>query len=186
MSPPPSPGLTNNVTKKFVWPTATEFLALQENNRESCPPSLICNENDSLRRDAGRRICIPDVVDDMELHLCVIAHTGPSGNRGNRSSLRTFRSHLTGPTDLDDMSTFVKSGVHCLSAVGGGKELRLLGPAFHGTKPNNLLQFNHIKVFPGASSEKYALMLCNVYSDYEWFFAYASADFENSALPIID
>lgn len=62
------------------------------------------------------------------------------------------------------MSKFVKAYDHCLSTVGGGNEPRPFGPALYSTKPNDLLPFDYTEVAPGASGEKYVLMLPDVRS----------------------
>ena len=63
---------------------------------------------------------------------------------------------------------------------------RPFGPAVHGTKPNDLLQFDYIEIAPGSNGEKYVLMLRDDHSNYAWFFPTADTSAEQAATAIID
>lgn len=180
------PVLPTTDDEEFVWPTAAEVAKVQLNHMDARPASLLQDSTDGLWRDGNGAVWIPDLAADLQLRMCVIAHTGPSGHRGFKTSLRVLRPFFTWSTDEEDMSNFVKACIHCLSTSGGGKEPRPYGPAFHGTKPNDLLQFDYVEIAPGANGEKYVLMLRDDHSDYKWFYALASTDAENAASAIID
>lgn len=117
------PVLPTTSSDDFVWPTAAELAIVQEDNRDSLPSSLNQNKDESLWRTAKGAIWIPDNADGAQLRLCVVAHTGPSGHHGYKTSLRILRTRCTWSTDSDDMSTFVKACLHCLSTTGVERSL---------------------------------------------------------------
>lgn len=51
---------------------------------------------------------------------------------------------------------------------GKRKVPRPFGPAFHGTKPNDLLQLDYVELKISDDGSKYALMLRDDHSDYKW------------------
>lgn len=63
---------------------------------------------------------------------------------------------------------------------------RPFGPALHGTKPNDILQFDYIDIGRSHGGAKYILMLRNDHSDYKWFFATTGTTADNAAIAIID
>lgn len=65
-----------------------------------------------------------------------------------------------------DVKTFVCACIHFLSTIGGEKIPRPFGPAVHGTKPNDLVQFDYIRLGPSKSGDKYVLILRDYHSDY--------------------
>lgn len=87
---------------------------------------------------------------------------------------------------MEDVRTFVRACIHCLSILGGEKIPRPFGPTVHGKKPNDLLQFNYIDLGPSNSCDKYVLMLRDDNSDYKWFLCFPNTDAENAAHAIID
>lgn len=97
-----------------------------------------------------------------------------------------LRKHFTWSTLSLDVKKFIRSCIHCLSSVGGGKIPRPFGLAVHGTAPNDLLQFDYIKITAAVTGEKYVLMLRDDHSSYYWFFAFADTSAENAARAIID
>jgi len=99
---------------------------------------------------------------------------------------RTSRSCYLWSTMTSDVRSFVRACIHCLSTTGGGKIPRPFGPSAHGTKANDLLQFDYIELGPSTNGEKYVLMLRDDHSDYKWFFAFADTSAENAAQAIID
>lgn len=71
---------------------------------------------------------------------------------------------------MPDVPTFVHSCIHCLSTTGGEKVPRQFGPAVHGTKANDLLQFNYIEISQSPIGETYLLIWRDDHSDYKYFF----------------
>lgn len=95
---------------------------------------LLCNENGAIwasNFDAG-----------LQLRHCVTARTGPSGHRSATTTSRALRQHYTWSTLAEDVSTFLKACMRCLSTIVGRKVLRPKGLAAYSTKPNNLFLFD--------------------------------------------
>jgi transposase InsO family protein len=178
------PTLPSSSAPDFEWPTSAALLDVQNRHRHERPPHLVLV--DGLWCTPGGAKWIPDEASDMQLRLCVIAHTGPSGHRAIAATLNALRSCFHWSTMTSDVQAFVRACIHCLSTVGGGKVPRPFGPAVHGTKPNDLLQFDYIELGPSQAGDKYVLMLRDDHSDYKWFFAFAGESAENAALAIID
>lgn len=63
---------------------------------------------------------------------------------------------------------------------------RPYGPAVHGTKPNDLLQFDYIEIGPSTTGMKYILMLKDSHSTHCWLFPFGNTSAENSARAIIE
>lgn len=178
------PPLPSSSSEDFEWPSPSEFKSAQESNSANRPSNFVLK--DSLWTNSSNAVWIPDACTDLQLRLCIIAHTGPSGHRGTTSTIATLQENFFWSTLSSDVRTFVRSCIHCLSTTGGERVPRPFGPAVHGTSPNDLLQFDYIEVAPSASAEKYVLMLRDDHSDYKWFFAFPDTSAENAARAIID
>lgn len=76
--------------------------------------------------------------------------------------------------------------IHCISTTGGEKIPRPFGPALHGSKTNDLLQFDYIDLGKAISGPKYVLMLCDDHSEYSWMFAFPDTTAGNAAHALID
>lgn len=137
------PILRSTFGDDFACPIARELATVQENNRDSLPLSAIQGADDTIWRTASSAICILQATENFEFRLCVIPHTRPVGHRGPDFPLRTLRNTFMLPAENADMSVFFEF-IHCFSPVGGAKEPRLFGPAFHGTKANNVLRIDYI------------------------------------------
>lgn len=81
---------------------------------------------------------------------------------------------------------FVKACIHCISIVEADKVPIPFGPALHGTKPKDLLQFDYTEIEKSNAGPKYILMLRDDNSDYKWFFATPVKSAGNAALAIVD
>ena len=60
--------------------------------------ATITREDDGLYRDTAGRVWIPPEACDLQMRVCIIAHTGLGGHRGYRSTLTTFRKFCTWDT----------------------------------------------------------------------------------------
>jgi len=178
------PELPSSSADDFDWPTATVIAEAQSTTDTERPKNL--RLTDDLWRNPIRAIWIPDTATELQLRLCIIAHTGPSGHRGPSTTETVLRKYYFWSTMTTDVRSFVRACIHCLSTTGGGKIPRPFGPSVHGTKANDLLQFDYIEIGPSGSGEKYILMLRDDLSDYKWFFAFTDTDAKNAAQAIID
>ena len=110
-------------------------------------------------------VWIPEVFSDLQLRLCVIAHTGPPGHRGQAATTQMLRKSFVWSTLKEDVASFLCFFLQCLSTTGGEKVPRPFGPALHGTECDDLLQFDYIEIGPSDSGEKYILMLQDDFSE---------------------
>lgn len=178
------PELPSSDNTEFSWPTPTE-IAEQQTAHADLRPRDLRLENGLWVNDSGST-WIPDDSSDLQTRLLIIAHTGPSGHRGATSTESTLKKYYFWSTLSADTKAFLSACIHCLSTTGGKKVPRPFGPAAHGTKPNDLLQFDYIEIAPGHNNEKYVLMLRDDHSNYAWFFSTADTCAEQAATAIID
>ncbi len=85
-----------------------------------------------------------------------------------------------------DIDSLVSHCIHCLSTTGGVRVPRRFGPAVHGTKATDLVQFDFIEMALSSTGPKYLLMIRDDFSSYCWLIPFASANEDNSANAILD
>lgn len=178
------PELPTPCTEEFEWPTPSKIAEVQAEHTSSRTDEL--TQHEDLWTFPDGRIWIPEDASDLQLRLCIIAHCGPAGHRGRKATEQALRSKFKWSTLTEDVQAFVRACIHCLSTVGGEKVPRPFGPAVHGTKPNDLVQFDYIDLGPSKTGDKYVLMLRDDHSAYKWFFCFPSTDAENAATAIIE
>ena len=178
------PELPSSSASGFEWITLEEIYQTQTDSENQRPGNLV-KVADVWRNEEGS-IWVPDTVSDLQLRLCIIAHTGPSGRRGASSTESVLGAHYFWSMMASDLRSFVRACIYCLSTVGGGKIPRPFFPSVHGTAPNVLIQFDDIELGPSTDGCKYVLMLRDDRSDYKWFFAFSDTSAENAAHAIID
>lgn len=88
-----------------------------------------------------------------------LAHTGPSGHRGSKSTTLITCKQCYWSAATTDIQTFVKFCIHYLSKTGAERIRQPYGPAFNGTPATDLLQFGYIEIAPRNTGEKYISML---------------------------
>lgn len=135
---------------KFLWLQPTEIKHLQSAATAVRPSFTFPHAADGVWKNKTGAIWVPDNVADSELFFCVSAHTFFAGHRGQMTTSIALRKHFFLRTLIVNVQSSVSSCVHCLSTTGGSSVRRLFGSAVHGSKPNNSLQFKHLKL--GSSS----------------------------------
>lgn len=178
------PVLPSSSSPEFEWPSIGDISVIQEQFKAERPEHLTNCEG--LYKNPSGAVWIPDSAADLQLRLCIIAHTGPSGHRGSKTTESTLRKKFFWATMTTDVRIFVRSCIHCLSTTGGEKVPRPFGSSVHGTSANDLLQFDYIEIAPSSTGEKYVLMLRDDHSEYCWFFAFPDTSAENATRAIID
>ena len=178
------PELPSSCNTEFEWPVPCEIAKVQEEHKSVRPDYLTLQ--DDLWIDSQSRIWVPDDASDLQLRLCIIAHTGLAGHRGRDATERALMSKFIWSTLSDDVRLFVRSCIHCLSTLGGEKIPRPFGPAVHGTKPNDLLQFDYIELGPSNNGDKYVLMMRDDHSDFKLFYCFPNTNAENAATAIVE
>ena len=161
------PELPYSSVTEFEWPSCADIAETQEAHISARSLHLVLH-NGLLSFPDGP-VWIPDDASDLQFRLCIIAHIGPSGHRGRKSTESVLTSGFTWVTLPADVQAFVRACTHFLSTVGGETVPRPYGPAIHGTKPNDLLQFDYIELCQPPGGSKYVLMLGDDHSDYKWF-----------------
>lgn len=78
------PVLPSTATPDFEWPSVEELSSCQRLH-ESTRPTNTRLENGLWRNPVGS-IWVPDDAGSLQLRLCVISHTGPSGHRGQAAT----------------------------------------------------------------------------------------------------
>lgn len=170
--------------KDFVWPREQEISDIQNCYRQNRPANLSCKTG--LWRNPNNAVWVPDEAADLQLRLCIIAHCGPGGHRGSSATEHDLRKYYFWSTLTSNIRTFVQACIHCISTVGGQKIPRSFGPSVHGTKPNDLSQFDYVEMARSKTGEKYILMIRDDHSNYKWFFAFDSTSAKNAAHAILD
>ena len=176
------PQLPSTSENEFEWPTSEEILKVQ--SASSRPLHL--KHTDGLWLTSSGQTWIPDNADELQLRLCIIAHTGAPGHRGIEAKTKSLADKFYWTTLSNDVQLFFKSCIHCLSPTGGTKIPRPFGPSFYGTFPNELLQFDYIDLGPSSTSDKYVFMLRDDLSGYCWFYPTPSTSAEQASHALID
>lgn len=164
MVAPINPGLDS----KLDWPTMKEIAASQ--NRSNTEPPRNFKNIDGILKN-GNVIWIPSKDAQMKIRILIAGHTGMAGHRGWRTTKATVASHFFWEKMGEDVKSFVKSCLHCLSTEPGNVIARPLGHALHASKPNELLHFDFCYMCPGIDELNYVLILKDDLSGYTWLIA---------------
>ncbi len=178
------PPLVSASDKEFNWPSESEVALTQKNNSSSRPKSL--QKVAGLWCKKSGAVWVPENAADLQLRICVIGHTSTAGHRGQKATASIIRRQCFWKSLDVDVQTFVRNCIHCLSTNGGAKVPRPFGPTCHGTKPNDLIQFDYIEMGPSRVGHKYILMIRDDFSSYLWLFPFENANSENSASAILE
>lgn len=176
------PALPSAASDSFIWPTATAIAECQAQHTPPHTHKLV----DELWHTPTDRIWIPDDADEMQLRLCIVAHTSASGHRGTQSTIDAISRHYYWTTLEADVKLFVSSCIHCLSTTSGDKIPRPFGPSVHGTRPNDLIQFDYIELGKSTTGDKYVFMIRDDHSGYAWFYPTVNQEAEQAAVALID
>ena len=65
-----------------------------------------------------------------------------------------------------DISVFCNTCLHCLTTIGGQRVPRPLGHAIHADKPNQLIHFNFLYMYPGDDNMKYVFIIKDDHSSF--------------------
>jgi len=178
------PLLPSAASEDFIWPSNAEISEVQTEHRAIRPKRL--NDTDGLFVTKTGAIWIPDACSDLQLRICIIAHTSSAGHRAIDATESAIRRKFHWSTISEDVGTFVKRCIHCISTLKGKRVPRPFGPAVHGTFANDLVQFDYLEIAPGRDGVKYILMLRDDFSSYCWLFPCANANSENAAEALLE
>lgn len=113
------PELTSSSAEDFGRLTPETIKEAQAKYENECPLNLELVD-DLWCNPAGAK-WIPNDASDLQLRLCIIAHTGPSGHRTSSTTERTLRDSLFWSTMSSDIRTLVRACIHCFQLLEGGR-----------------------------------------------------------------
>jgi Integrase zinc binding domain len=132
----------------FEWPNAGEIRLVQDGASSVLAHSPEPQEpvttpaSDGLRRVSTGQIWIPSMASDLQLRICIVAHTGLGGHRGYVTTSNAIKYEFTWLSLELDVKPFFQTCLHCLSTIGGDRTPRPLGEALHATRPNEVIHFD--------------------------------------------
>ncbi|KAE9122647.1 hypothetical protein PF007_g7378 [Phytophthora fragariae] len=167
------PSISPLMDDKFEWPTLQEIRDAQKTTEQ---PDLVAWSSELECLVFGdKRVWIPDSRDLFQ-RICVVAHAGRSGHRGERATAAAIRDWSWWPIPADDVSRFVRSCIHCV-ATRNGREPRPYGPAIHATKPNEVIHFDYLTLPEDEDSHnKYVLVVKDDFSSFTELYPAADPD----------
>ncbi|GLE11378.1 hypothetical protein PINS_up023758 [Pythium insidiosum] len=101
----------------FIWPSMTEIKEVQQADQSQSADAHRMADGLLLNEDG--RVWIPDTATSLQLRLCIVAHFGPAGHRGVKTTLDTLRDKFVWRDMHQDVEDFVKRCLHCASTTGG-------------------------------------------------------------------
>jgi hypothetical protein len=175
--------ISPSLDESFTWPTARDIRIIQEamsvaagGNQNGSRPPLVELAEDGLYRTAEGRVWIPDAATNLQLRICIVAHTSLGGHRGYRTTKDSIKA-LFFWTDLSaDVRTFCNSCLHCCSTSSGDRTPRPFGQALHASLPNEIIHFDYLYMGPSAAGYKYLLIIKDDLSGYLWLVPSIAAD----------
>jgi Integrase zinc binding domain len=140
-----------NLYPSFEWPTAAEIRTVQDAALATISAeddSNIYSLSDGLYRSPSGQVWIPAAAQDLQLRVCIVAHTGPGGHRGIDTTTSSIGQFFTWHTLREDVRTFCDSCLLCRSTVGGHRTPRPFGEALHASEPNEVIHFDYLCMVP--------------------------------------
>ena len=120
--------------------------------------NLIVNEE--------KAIWIPPEDTNLQRRICIFGHCGRGGQRGIGTTYKNIRDYFYWRNMKSDISVFCYTCLHCQSTIGGLRIPRPLGHTLHADKPNNLIHFDFLYMYPGEGDMKYVLIIKDDHSSY--------------------
>jgi RNase H-like domain found in reverse transcriptase/Reverse transcriptase (RNA-dependent DNA polymerase)/Integrase core domain/Integrase zinc binding domain len=168
-----------NMDPTFEWPTASEIRLIQDTARVgniATGSSIFLSADDHLFHLPLGPVWIPGTAHELQLRLCIVAHTGPGGHRGVDSTTASIQNLFHWPTLREDVLTFCNTCLHCRSTIGGHRTPRPLGQALHASSPNEVIHFDYLYMGPSEAGFKYLLLIKDDLSGYVWLVPTQAAD----------
>lgn len=155
---------------EFIWPSEADIVAEQRRELSSREPSDVLpscrwSEEMNVFITEEEKIWIPAMSVDLQQRLCVVAHAGLSGHRGEIVTEKTIADKFSWPTLSDDVKKFVRGCLHCM-IVGDRVIPRPFGEAIHASAPNEVIHFDFLSLPESKSGSQYILVLKDDMSSY--------------------
>lgn len=180
------PPLLSTADTDFLWPQPEDIKREISNASNTQPKTVVLDAAEDLWKNNAGAIWIPDGAADLQLWLCVIAHTSAAGHRGYEATSMALKQRFFWGTLTADFQSFVRSCLQCLSTIGRTRVPRPFCPAVHSVKPDDLLQDDYLELGPGSTGQQYVLILSDDHSGYCWLFPFTNTNAENAAHVIVD
>ncbi|KAE8982236.1 hypothetical protein PR001_g23792 [Phytophthora rubi] len=178
------PQLSPLEDEAFEWPTIDEIRNAQQQQQQTRPEGVSWSEERSCFVADGDRVWIPENC-DISQRICVVAHAGRSGHRGERTTTASVAAWCWWPSLVDDVVQFVRSCIHCV-ATRDGREPRPYGAAIHATKPNEVLHFDYLTLPEDENSHnKYVLVVKDDFSGFVELYPTAEPDARTCATSLL-
>ena len=160
MMAPINPGLDPSMD----WPSHKDIIESQKSTKEKPPASFKKTEKGWI--DASGVNWIQSNDELLKLRIILAAHAGAGGHRGRQPTIATIKPHFHWKNLDNDVESFVKSCLHCLSSESGTVVPRPLGHALHANAPNKLLHFDFCSISKGEGGSRYVLIMKDDFSSY--------------------
>ncbi|GMG14688.1 unnamed protein product [Phytophthora fragariaefolia] len=178
------PPLSPLEDEEFEWPTLDEIRNAQQ-QQHTRPEGVVWNEERACFVVDGDRVWIPTTGCDIAQRICVVAHAGRSGHRGERTTAAAVAAWCWWPRLVDEVTQFVRSCIHCV-ATRDGREPRPYGAAIHATKPNEVLHFDYLTLPEDEDSKnKYVLVVKDDFSGFVELYPAAEPDARTCATSLL-
>lgn len=79
------PPLLSAANTDSMWPQPEEIKRVQSTGSNIRPKTFVFHAAEDLWKDTAGAIWIPDGAADLQLRLCLIAHTSAAGHRGHEA-----------------------------------------------------------------------------------------------------
>lgn len=151
---------------EFVWPTSTDIHKSQQLHKSTANLKILSLDDNKLLVTRKGAIWIPPQDTTLQLRLCIIGHCGPAGHRGSITTLKSIKEKFYWRNMDHDITLFCNSCLHCLATTDGTRIPRPMGHAIHTDKPNGILHFDFLTMFPSEDKMEYVLILLDDASSY--------------------
>lgn len=130
------PPLSTSQNESFWRPSVEEIAQMQKNHSRTQYENLkLC---DGLWKTSSNAMRIPEEVEDLQVCLCIIVHTGWPTHRGEEPTMYVLHQNFEWQTLWKDVHAPVESRIHSLSTNTGEKVSHLLRAELHGITASNI------------------------------------------------
>ena len=136
--------ISPTISKEFIWPTLDHIRTSQEtwkNKNEKITVTRMKGKDFIWHTSTGQ-IWIPNGDINLQLRLCVIAHSGAAGHRGYEATLKVLKEVVFWPSMEKTLKRFLSECLHCLAVGGPFKIPRPFGEQIHSDTPNEILHMD--------------------------------------------
>lgn len=171
-------------SEEYDWPTYQDFQNACTSTSEEPPKGFTLH--DGAYKNPSGVVWIPKEYEQLRLRVIIAGHTGRGGHRGIEATKLLISSHFYWQGMSSDITTFVKSCLHCLCTATGKTIPRPLGHSMHADKPNKILHFDFCSIGPSDKGFKYVLILKDDFSSYVLFFPFEHPNSESAVEALME